>query len=198
MSRMSIRFLLVTLIGIGAAPRMARAQAQDPFVGEIVLVSFPFAPKGWLICEGQILPIAENVALFQLVGTTYGGDGISTFGIPDLRGRVAIGQGQGPGLTNRAMGQTGGVETVALSVSQLPPHTHTAMAASADAHLRSAGGAVWGAKQRTTLYSSANPDLAMSSSAIASTGGGQAHENMQPFLVLNYIIALQGIFPTQG
>jgi|SRR5579862_287779 len=194
MSRMSHGLLVGTLLFM-CAPRPAAAQATDPYLGEVVLTAFNFAPPGWAICEGQLLSIAENTALFNLLGTTYGGDGVSTFAIPDLRGRVPIGQGQGVGLTNRLMGQAGGLESVALTLGQMPAHTHAAMATNHSAHLHAPGGAILAAKELEAMYSSTNPDVAMSSSAIGSAGGNQAHENMQPFLVMNYIIALEGVFP---
>jgi microcystin-dependent protein len=197
MSRISHGVLALSLLGMAAAPRPALAQANEPFLGEVMLVGFTFAPQGWAFCEGQVLSIAQNTALFSLLGTTYGGDGVSTFALPDLRGRVPVGQGQGLGLTNRVLGETGGLESVALTVAQMPAHTHAAMATNHAAHLHYPGGAVLAAKELQAMYSSTNPDVAMSSSAIGSTGAGEPHENMQPFLVMNYIIALEGVFPSR-
>lgn len=178
---------------LGAAP----ARAQEPFVGQIDIVPYNFAPQGWAFCQGQLLPIDQNPALFELVGTTYGGDGERTFALPDLRGRMAIGQGSGPGLATYVMGQSGGEEQVTLTLSQLPVHSHAAMASSATASALGPGGSEW-ATTTAFLYSSSATTLApMNNTAIGAVGGGQPHENRPPYLVMNFIIALQGIFPSQ-
>ncbi len=168
----------------------------QPFLGEIRPVGFNFAPRGWALCEGQLMPISQNSALFQLVGTIYGGDGQSTFGIPDLRSRVPVGQGAG-----YVMGQTGGVENVTLSVNQLPAHNHAASGTNNAGIHAAPGGNVWAtdASGATAEYEvSSSIDGAMHPSAITSTGGSQPHPNLQPYLPVNFIIALQGIFPSQG
>lgn len=175
----------------------APARAQTPFVGQIDIVPYNFAPVGWAMCQGQLLSIAQNTALFSLVGTTYGGDGESTFALPDFRGRMAIGQGGGPGLSPYVMGQSGGVEQVTLTLGQLPIHSHAAMASSAPSSALGPGGSEW-ATTTTYLYSSTATTLApMNNTAIGAVGGGQPHENRPPFLVMNFIIALEGIYPSR-
>jgi len=167
----------------------------DPFLGEIRVTGFNFAPRGWALCDGQLLPINQNTALFALLGTQFGGNGQTTFALPDLRGRVPIHQGQGPGLTPRTIGETGGAESATLNVAQLPPHTHTALASGgAQTTDRPAGAypAVGG------VYSTAAPDVTMAPGTIASTGGGQPLPTMPPYLTVNFIIALQGIFPSRN
>jgi microcystin-dependent protein len=166
----------------------------DPYLGEIRLVPFTFAPKGWALCAGQLLPINQNQALFALLGTNFGGDGRTTFALPDLRGRVPVGAGQGAGGSNYQVGSNGGEETVKLTVSQLPPHAHPVRADSAASTTKNPTGAVpasGGAYGATT-------NAKMKAGMLGQTGGGQAHDNRQPYLSLNYIIALQGIFPSQN
>lgn len=178
----------------------------EPYIGEISIYAFNFAPRDWANCDGQLLPISQNTALFSLLGTTYGGDGRTTFALPDLRGRVAIHTGHGPGLSNRLQGSRGGQESVNLSVVQIPSHNHTSTATvhatdnSGDADTPSNN--VWAKKARDDDYSSAAPDVNMQAGAvtvtIGNTGGNQAHENMPPFLTLRYCIALQGVFPPRN
>lgn len=158
----------------------------EPLLGEIMLVPFNFAPRGWAFCEGQLLSISSNTALFSLLGTTYGGDGRSTFGLPDLRGRYAMSSGTGPGLSARSLGQKSGVEQVVLTTTQLPSHTHTSP-------FSDGPGTLAGAHDRVVPDSQSNQDT-----STGATGGGQAHDNMPPFLVLNYCIALVGIFPSRN
>ena len=186
---------------------------SNPFLGEIRIMSFNFAPRGWTMCNGSLLPINQNQALFALLGTTYGGNGQTTFALPDLRGRVAPGFGTGP--TDPVLGQTGGSETVTLVASQLPAHGHaidataltaTAMCRNSPANQRSpvAGVPAIEAAGVTATYSSAAPDANMKAGAVpvtmtaAPAGGDQPHANLQPFLCLNYCIALQGVFPSQN
>lgn len=166
---------------------------SEPFIGEIRLFGFSFAPSGWARCEGQLLQIASNTALFSLLGTTYGGDGKSTFGLPDLRGRNAIHQGAGPGLSSRVMGQRGGQERVTLSQQQIPAHSHPLFASAEGANQSKPDG---NQLASVTIYHAATSDAQLAPS-IGMTGGGQSHENMPPFLVMNYCIALVGIFPSQ-
>ncbi|HVT12559.1 MAG TPA: tail fiber protein [Fimbriimonadaceae bacterium] len=166
---------------------------MDPFLGEIRPVGFNFAPHGWALCEGQLMPIAQNTALFSLLGTTYGGDGRTTFGLPDLRSRVAVGAGQGPGLSNYAIGQVGGVEQVSLTSNELPAHNHHVMATSQAAVAYSPESGVPGKAARTVYGAGNNGTLAADSLGV--TGQGQPHDNHQPFLSVLYVIALQGIFP---
>lgn len=172
---------------------------MDPFVAEIRIFPFNFAPKGWAFCNGQLLPISQNTALFSLLGTTYGGDGQSTFALPDLQGRAAMHQGQGPGLSQRFLGEEGGTSTVTLIVTEMPAHTHTVNG-------KAAGGTanptnmVWGtssaAKVAANFYAPAAPaPVDMSPSALSVAGGSQPHNNMMPYNTLNFNIALQGVYP---
>lgn len=172
---------------------------SEPFIGEIKLVGFNFAPRGWALCNGQLLPIAQNTALFSLLGTTYGGNGQTTFALPDLRGRVPIHMGQGPGLSSRNIGESSGTENVTLGVSQMPSHTHTARGNTGLANKQSPVGAVNAVEPtgQTATYSNAAPNADMNPGAIASTGGSQPHPNMQPFLAVNFVIALEGIYPAR-
>lgn len=175
---------------------------SDPFIGEIRMVGFNFEPSGWALCNGQLLSISQHQALYALLGTTYGGDGRSTFGVPDLRGRVPIHQGQqGPATSRYAMGQSGGAETVALTPPQLPPHAHTLAAQGAAGSAATPIGNYPAASVDSTGKPlnafSPSPGGVMSAGAIGPSGGGQAHPNLQPYLCVNFIIALQGMFPTR-
>ena len=171
--------------------------SADPFIGEIRIFAGTFAPQGWAFCDGQLLAIAQNTALFSLLGTNYGGDGRTTFGLPDLRGRVPMHAGSGPGLTPRYLGQKGGQEQVTLNESQIPAHTHQAKASSEAPDTNSPENAVSAQKVRTHLYNTGPSDVNMGTTAISSTGGSQAHDNMQPYQCLNYIICLQGLYPSR-
>lgn len=168
---------------------------SDPFLGELKLMSFAFAPRGWALCNGQLLPINQNQALFALLGTTYGGDGRVNFALPDLRGRAPMHLGAGVSL-----GERGGAEAVALTLAQLPAHGHTLTATSDLANASAPGGAVPAAKPRGGInrYAPAGSNTAMNPGAIAARGGSQPHDNMQPYAVLNWVIALQGIFPSRN
>jgi microcystin-dependent protein len=171
----------------------------DPFVAEIRVVGFNFAPLGWATCDGQLMPLSQNTALFSLLGTTYGGDGKSTFALPDLQGRAPMHPGQGAGLSLRDLGEEGGTETVTLLQNEMPVHTHalSANALPASASLaaptqglgRSVGGSAYKASPPATA--------AMSPQAVGLTGGDSPHNNLMPYLTLNYIIALQGVFPAR-
>ncbi|MFL6137941.1 MAG: phage tail protein [Frankiaceae bacterium] len=167
----------------------------EPFIGEIRLFGFNFAPRGWATCSGQILSIAQNTALFSLLGTMYGGNGQTTFALPDLRGRVAISFGQGPGLSNYTQGEVSGSENVTLIPQQMPQHNHTVNATSADASANKPGGAFPSAGG---AYNTAPDGTTMAAQMIGMAGGSQPHENRQPYLVLNYCIALEGIFPSRN
>lgn len=172
---------------------------MDPYVGQITLVAFNFAPVGWAQCDGSLLAISQNTALFSLIGTTYGGDGQTTFALPDLRSRVPLHQGEGPGLSDYNLGQSGGVESVALSSAQIPSHTHQAKCFTGGSHSNSPVGGVWAQASADTPYKALPAaTVAMNGGAIGQTGGNQPHENRMPLLALNYIIALEGIFPTQN
>jgi microcystin-dependent protein len=171
---------------------------SQAFIGNIRLVGFNFAPVGWALCQGQSLAISSNSALFSLLGTTFGGDGQNTFNLPDLRGRVAVGQGQGPGLSTYAQGEAGGAETVVLNANQSPMHTHTMMAA-ADVTAPNPGPTVvLGTPAAAVRIYGANSPAPLASGSIGQFGSSGAHENRQPYLGLNYIIALTGIFPSRN
>jgi microcystin-dependent protein len=171
---------------------------SDPFIGEIRMFGGNFAPAGWALCNGQILAISENETLFQLIGTMYGGDGQETFALPDLSGRIPIHQGQGPALSNHGMGESGGVEEVTLTVQQLPAHA-LAVATTAPAGSGTPAGNVVGdtTAQGVRIYGP-NPDSALSPSASQTSGGSQPHSNLMPYLCVNFIISLYGIFPPQS
>jgi len=170
---------------------------SQPFLAEIKIVSFNFPPKGWAFCNGQLLPINQNQALFSLLGTTYGGDGQATFALPDLRSRVPVGQGQGPGLSPYAEGQAGGAETVTLTATQMPGHTHPVKASSSAAGSDQPGGRALG-RSASHIYT-AEPDAStvMNANMLGDTGGSQPHGNIQPYLAVNFCIALNGIYPSR-
>jgi microcystin-dependent protein len=178
---------------------------SDQFIGEIRLVPYNFAPQGWAFCQGQLLPIAQNAALFSLLGTYYGGDGRTTFALPNLQGSVALGMGQGAGLSPYVIGQTSGTATVNLNTAQLPSHTHGIPAASAGAHSITPGPTValssTGRGGRPAYASpaeqQANP-ATFSAQALGTAGSSQPHNNVMPYQVLNYIIALLGIYPSRN
>jgi microcystin-dependent protein len=173
---------------------------SEPFVAEIRIFAGNFAPRGWAFCDGQLLPISNNTALFSLIGTTYGGDGRTTTALPNLQGRAPMHPGRGPGLTSRRLGEKVGVETVTLSEAQMPSHNHTARAT--DARGTSAEPSNTQALAQsfpTPLYSDNNTSLVdLASETLSDTGGGQAHDNVQPYLTLNFIIALVGLYPSRG
>lgn len=164
----------------------------QPYVGEIRMFAGNFAPAGWMLCEGQLLPISENETLFNLIGTTYGGDGQSTFGLPDLRGRLPLHFGNGFTLA-----QSSGVETVTLTVNQIPSHTHPMLATTNVGNQQSPGGQVYSQTPQIKVYIEDTPDGNFSTQMIGSTGGSQPHNNFQPYLCVNFIISLFGIFPSQ-
>ncbi len=166
-----------------------------PYVGEIRMFGGNFAPAGWAFCEGQLLPISENETLFQLIGTTYGGDGQETFGLPNLQSRVPVHKGQGPGLSNRIIAETGGVETVTLTQNQIPSHTHTPVASGTGGSDNPANN-FWANSTTGKPYSAAPTTVQMNPGTIAPAGGNQPHDNMIPFLCVSYIISLFGIFPS--
>lgn len=171
---------------------------STPYIGEIRLFAGNFAPRDWALCQGQILSIAENEVLFQLIGTTYGGDGQQTFALPDLRGRLPVHQGQGPGLSGRTIGELGGTESVTLTVAQMPAHSHLLFASGAAANSGSPAGALLAATPVNSYDSTGAPAATMAGASITNSGGTQPHENMGPSLTLNYIIALFGVFPSQA
>jgi microcystin-dependent protein len=168
----------------------------DPFVAEIRIFPFNFAPKGWAFCDGQILPISQNTALFSLLGTTYGGNGQSTFALPNVQGNAPMHPGQGPGLSLHDLGETGGTQFVSLLQSEMPAHNHFISASAADGNTGSPAGSKVALGVGVNMYTATpNPLAAMNLSALAPVGGDQPHNNMQPFLTLNFCIALQGVFP---
>ena len=162
----------------------------QPYVGEIRMFAGNFAPAGWMFCEGQLQPISENETLFQLIGTTYGGDGQSTFALPDLRGRLPIHQG-----TGFVVGETGGAEEITLTVNQIPAHTHPLLASSDQTTTPTPASNALGAPLTATPYFAATPATSLSPQSITSVGGSQPHTNFQPYLCVNFIISLFGIFP---
>ena len=168
-----------------------------PYIGEIRMFAGNFAPNGWMFCEGQLLPIAQNDALFTLIGTTYGGDGQSTFALPDLRSRVPIHQGTGPSGITYQMAEAAGVEEVTLTVQQIPAHTHAMLASSANASTGNAQNNVLAQTPTADFYSGDPPDAALAANSITPVGGSQPHTNAQPFLCINFIISLFGDFPSQ-
>jgi microcystin-dependent protein len=172
---------------------------MDPFIGEIRLSPIPYAPRGWAFCHGQILAISQNTALFSLMGTTYGGDGVRTFALPDLRGRCPISYGAGTG-EYYSLGQVGGASEHSLSTAELPSHNHSLAASSALATSGAPAGALPGKKGRLgrDLFAAPANLVGLNQQALSQAGSGQAHTNMQPFLVLNFIIALQGVFPSRN
>jgi microcystin-dependent protein len=170
---------------------------MNPFVGECRLVAFNFAPNGWMLCQGQILPISGNDALFSLLGTTYGGNGSQNFALPDLRGRVPIHQGTVQGVTF-VSGQNGGQEQVTLSTQQMPTHSHSLNASSANGSSNSVQGNVLAANNTQVYVTNPAPLRALNKAAITPAGGNQPHDNLQPYLTMNWIISLFGIFPSRS
>ncbi len=176
---------------------------MDAFIGMIAMFGFNFPPRGWMLCNGQLISIAQNSALFALLGTTYGGDGVQTFGLPNLQSRVPIGMGTGPGLSNYQIGQTGGTENVTLLSTQMPQHNHI-MTASGDGPTQAtASGASLASQGRTggtmpVVYANGATTPVNMASATSLAGGNQPHNNLQPYLAINYSIAIQGIFPSRN
>jgi microcystin-dependent protein len=177
-----------------AAPS-ADAFMPSQFVGEIRAFAGNYPPNGWALCNGQLLPISQNTALFSLIGTTYGGNGTSNFALPDLRGRVPIQQGQGPGLVFRDLGESGGAETHALLPSEIPLHSHSEGASAANGAADGPGGGVMARSPAAIAQYGPTADGNLSAEAVATSGNDLPHNNLQPYLTVTYIIALQGIFP---
>lgn len=210
------KIIVAALLAVGATslPTTGHAQGSDPYLGQLAWVAFDFAPRGWAECNGQMLPISQNTALFSLLGITYGGDGKTTFALPDMRGRMPVHVGAGPGLTERTLGWKAGAESVTLTAPQLPVHTHSLMGtnqrgnkttvehpatgshALARSAIRDGSGQL---VDSGTLPYRASPILnaELTPGSVADTGGGQPHDNMPPYLGLRCIIALQGIFPSR-
>ena len=170
---------------------------MDPFVAEIRIFAGNFAPKGWAFCNGQLMPISQNTALFSLLGTSYGGDGKSTFALPNLQGSAPLHAGTGPGLSERYLGEVGGEQAVTLIESEIPPHTHTVNCSSGASNSSSPANQTFGSgggRGRPAAYASGS-NVQMSPTATMQTGGNNPHNNMPPYLCLNFIIALQGVYP---
>jgi len=215
---LSTSLIALMLLGGVISSKQVSACSIDPMLGSMCVFAGNFAPRGYALSHGQLLSVASNTALFSLLGTTYGGDGRTTFGLPDARGRALIGAGQGPGLSSYRLGQNGGLETVALSTAQMPSHTHSATTTvSGSATLNATANIgnsdvptnnVAARLPRNDNYSSNVPDVTMSASAISlalnatttvgNMGGSQGHENRMPYLVVNWIIALQGFYPSRN
>jgi microcystin-dependent protein len=168
---------------------------MDPFVAEIRIFPFNFAPKGWAFCDGQILPLSQNTALFSLLGTTYGGDGKSNFALPNMQGNAPMHPGQGPGLSLHDLGETGGSDTVSLLESEIPSHSHGLIASAADGIAGQPTSRLWAQGVAIQIWSVGSASTPMADSALAPAGGDQPHNNMQPYLTLNFCIALQGVYP---
>jgi microcystin-dependent protein len=173
-----------------------------PFIAEIRMYGFNFPPRGGAFCSGQIFAIAQNTALFSLLGTTYGGNGTTNFGLPNLQGRTPIGQGNGPGLTPRVLGEVGGSQTVTLLSTEMPVHTHTPQAVSTAGTSNSPTNALWAAsgvgRTPPPYYVAGAVATTMNAAAVSAAGNNQPHENMQPYQTLNFVIALQGVFPARN
>lgn len=176
---------------------------SEPFIAEIRIFAGNFAPRGWAFCNGQLLPVSQNTALFSLIGTTYGGDGRTTTALPNLAGRAPMHPGRGPGLTSRRLGQNGGVESVTISEAQMPNHSHTQTGSSEETEfdgtadpLNAVTGVVEGGKE---VYANASSTIVgLSPDIVDNTGSGEPHNNMQPYLSINFIIALVGLYPSRG
>lgn len=170
----------------------------DAFTAEIRIFGFTFAPRDWAFCDGQLLPISQNSTLHGLIGNTYGGDGVSTFGLPDLRGRAVIGPDQGPGLTQRQLGEAGGAATVLLSEAELPAHNHSLLGSAGTADRVNPEGAGYASSGATLSQYGSGAETQMAAGLTSEAGGTQAHNNRQPHLLMNYCICLQGDFPPPG
>lgn len=196
--KITVALLLACLLTIGAPLNQALADGMDPFVGEVQCGGYNYCPMDWLSCDGQSLPIAQYNVLFSLLGTTYGGDGATTFNLPDLRGRVMMHQGQGTSLTNRALGAKGGTETHVTSQAELPSHNHLAntLAGVGDSSVPSAN-VLWGDSAKAPEYSTKTPSSPMAATAVLATGNGTAYNIMKPYLVNRCCIATDavGIYP---
>ena len=163
---------------------------SSPYVGEIRMVAFTFAPQNWLLCDGSLLPIANYDTLFNLIGTTYGGDGVNTFALPDLRSRLPVHQGAGT-----VLGETGGVETVTLTTNQMPVHSHTPQCAAGSGDATGPAGTVWSAAT-SNIYGTAGTAVPLAAATVSAVGGSQPHDNLSPYLAVNFIISPFGIYPS--
>ncbi|MBZ0114972.1 MAG: tail fiber protein [Thermoanaerobaculia bacterium] len=171
---------------------------SEPFLAEIRIFAGNFAPRGWAFCDGQLLPLSQNTALFSLIGTTYGGDGRTTTALPNLQDRAPMHPGRGPGLTSRRLGERGGVESVTLSEAQMPYHSHPLRAVQRPAEDNDPANLYYGLTPGNNLYGAASGLVDMADAAVTPTGGSQSHNNLQPFIALNFIIALVGLYPSRS
>ncbi len=174
-----------------------RGTRMEPFIGQVILFAGNFAPRSWALCNGQLLPISQYSALFSILGTTYGGDGVTTFALPDLRGRAPVHAGHGPGLSNYSLGERTGTETVTLTEAQMPAHTHT-MGANANGNPPTSSDPRNRTLGSSNIYDDGLPEATLQSQPLGTTGGGQAHSNVQPVLAVNFIIALEGLYPSRN
>jgi microcystin-dependent protein len=189
------KILLFFVIVFFSSTTTVKAQAE-PYIGQISIYAFNFAPRGWMPCDGRLLHIAQYQALFALIGTTYGGNGVTTFALPDLRGRIVVVPGNGPGLTPKTLGEMGGTETNTLLISNLPPHNHSINAVSTEGNQNSpTGNLPADTKTLDKEYSNAAANTTMKTSMVGNTGNGTPVNNMQPYLSIGYYIATEGIFP---
>lgn len=176
---------------------------MEPYLGTVIIYGFNFPPRGWVLCQGQLISISQNTALFSLLGTMYGGNGQTTFGLPDFRSRVPIGMGQGPGLSSYVQGEMSGSENVTLLSTQMPSHSHFMMASGDGATQATAQGASLGSQSRSggsmpTIYANGATTPVQMASGTSIAGGNQPHPNIQPYLAINFSIAIQGIFPSRN
>ena len=197
MKRLASGVFLCATLTLSGLPQAALA-GPEPFIGEIMLTGANFCPRGWADANGQLLAVAQNAALFSLLGTTYGGDGRTTFGLPDLRGRVAIHTGQGPGLSNRNQGSKSGAEKHTLTVSEMPQHTHGLRGSTNAATAKIPSGNVPALTRRNAYAPGSGPLSPMASTSLGPAGNTQPHNNMQPFLTIRFCVALQGIYPSRN
>ena len=197
--RSVINIAFGSVVALTAMASMPAAAASDPFIGELMLFGGNFCPRGWASADGQLLAINDNQALFALLGTTYGGDGRTTFGLPDLRGRSPINRGQGPGLANVTLGQQGGTESLSIAVDNLPPHSHEVQATNATGTKNGPGTDFLAVPNITAnIYSDGPPNRIMDPAMITNTGGGVPIQKRSPYLGMQWCIALQGIFPSRN
>ena len=193
---MKFRIAYWLLIAAAALSAAQPAKAQTPYLAEIRFVAFNFAPEGWALCDGQLMSIRVYPTLYNLIGTTFGGDGINTFALPNLQGRAPVGTGTGTGLTPRVLGATGGQESVTLTLAQIPPHRHALKASTAAGNSTAPAGGVLANSSTTAIYNSQAPTATMNAKAIGEAGSGHPVGTMPPFLGLTCIIALQGTYPS--
>lgn len=197
MKKLILTAVSAALVSLGAGPV---ATAQEPILGEMRILPYTFCPEGWALADGSLIAISQNEALYSIYGATYGGDGRTTFALPDMRGRMAMNHGQGPGLTPRLLGQKFGQETVTLTVNEMPRHNHVLRGTSAPPNSRTLQNASWGDFQGTFDAYTANGTLDQTArtDAVSTTGGSQAHQNIQPALALRHCVAVYGIYPPRN